>query len=215
MAMEDRRSFLVATGAAIVGVGISADAAPRGRAAVTPIEALVCDHGILRRVMYLYDEAARRMEGNEDVAMDVVGACAATIRRVIEDVHERLEEELVFPRLERTHGELVGVLRRQHGVGRGLTDQVLALMKGASADHLVFSLRAFTRMYRPHADREDTVVFPAVRDAVGPAGYRELGEQLGERTRQLLGSRDEDRALEDVARLERALGVDDLAKLMV
>jgi hypothetical protein len=33
-------------------------------------------------------------------------------------------------------------------------------------------------MYRPHAVREDTVVFPAFRSVVGHSAYRELGEQF-------------------------------------
>ena len=71
------------------------------------------------------------------------------------------------------------------------------------------SLRAFGRMYRPHAAREDTVLFPAFRDVVGRAAYRELGEQFEEqgarelRRARLRGARSRGRAARGGARDRR------------
>jgi hypothetical protein len=33
------------------------------------------------------------------------------------------------------------------------------------------TLRAFSRMYEPHAAREDTIVFPAFKKTMGEKGY--------------------------------------------
>jgi hypothetical protein len=54
-------------------------------------------------------------------------------------------------------------------------------------------------------------LFPALRTILGPAEYRALGEQLEELEHQALGPNGFERALSEVASLEKALGIDDLA----
>ena len=66
-------------------------------------------------------------------------------------------------------------------------------------------------MYRPHAAREDTVLFPAFRDVVGRAAYRELGEEFEEKEHARFGEHGFRAVVGEVADLERALGIDDLA----
>jgi len=66
-------------------------------------------------------------------------------------------------------------------------------------------------MYRPHAAREDTVIFPAFRDLLGQSGYRELGEQFEDKEHELLGEHGFETAVAEVARLEQYLGLGDLA----
>jgi hypothetical protein len=68
-------------------------------------------------------------------------------------------------------------------------------------------------MYRPHAAREDTVLFPELRGLVGAKAYGELGEELEDKEKQMLGDHGFEHAVTDVAKLERAFGVDDLSKL--
>jgi len=44
-------------------------------------------------------------------------------------------------------------------------------------------------MYRAHAAREDTVLFPALRGLVGKKEYEEMGEQFEDTEKSLLGGR--------------------------
>jgi hypothetical protein len=67
-------------------------------------------------------------------------------------------------------------------------------------------------MYRPHAAREDTVLFPAFRDVVGRAAYRELGEQFEEHEHERFGERGFETVVSEVSDLEQALGIHDLAR---
>ena len=67
-------------------------------------------------------------------------------------------------------------------------------------------------MYRPHAAREDTVLFPAFRDTVGRSEYRELGEQFEEKEHELFGEHGFENTVAEVARLEARLGIADLAR---
>lgn len=224
---SDRRSFLITTGsgAVLFGCAGATHAAEPPRASgeedeeVTPAEDLMREHGVLRRVMYLYDETSLRLDTQREVPLDALAASAGIVRRVIENYHERLEEDLLFPRFEKAGklADLTAILRRQHVVGRALTDQVIALAKAplAQADRakLATILRSFNHMYRAHAAREDTVVFPELRGLVGAKAYKELGDELEDKEKQMLGDHGFEHAVADVAKLEQAFGVDDLAKL--
>lgn len=217
--LATRRSFL--GGVLIAGCA----GAPRGAARaeaeeeVTPSEDLMREHGVLRRVMFIYDEAAMRLEATREVPLDALASAAMMIRRVIEDYHEKLEEDFLFPRFEKAGNlaDLTAVLRRQHQVGRGLTEQILVLAKAPPTENgrenLVAALRGFNHMYRPHAAREDTVLFPELRGLVGAKAYKELGEQFEEKEKQMLGEHGFEHAVGEVATIEHAFGVDDLAKL--
>jgi hemerythrin-like domain-containing protein len=222
---DDRRSFLLSATAGTLMVGCASSSHGKREARsepeeeVTPAEDLMREHGVLRRVMYLYDEAASRLEHGGEVPLDSLASGAGMIRRVIEDYHEKIEENLLFPRFEKAGKltELTAVLRRQHDAGRVLTDQILALANGTPAEadraQLAARLRSFNHMYRAHAAREDTVLFPAIRGLVGASGYAEMGEEFEEKEHEILGEHGFEHAVEEVAKLETAFGVGDLAKL--
>jgi len=184
-------------------------------AEVTPAEDLMQEHGVLDRILLVYGEAAGRIERAEHVDLRVVNGAARIVRRFIEDYHERTEEQYVFPKLEAAQREvrLVGVLRRQHQRGRELTEQILrASSNEAESLSLPALLRSFERMYRPHAAREDTVLFPAFRSLMSKSAYRELGEQFEEQEHKKLGPHGFENAVKEVAALETALGLEDLSR---
>ena len=200
-----------------VAVATRESTAAKKEAEVGPAEDLMREHGVLRRGMFLYDEAAHRLEGSTMPPLDALGAAAAIVKRVIEDYHEKLEENFVFPRLEKAKKltSLTATLRQQHEAGRRVTGQVQRLSKGALADadrrQLADLLRAFNRMYRPHAAREDTVLFPAFHDLVGDKEWGEMGEQFEEEERRRLGDQGFEGAVAQVAKLEERFGMADLA----
>jgi hemerythrin-like domain-containing protein len=231
---SDRRSFLTSLSALSLGTGIAIGGCsrpavnqPGGKSGgkseseeeVTPVEDLMREHGVLRRVMYLYDDAVQRLAERREVPLDALAGCAGIVRRVIEEYHEKLEEDFVFPRYEKAGklADLTAILRRQHQTGRTWTDQIVALAKGplgdADRDKLATALRSFNHMYRPHAAREDTVLFPEFRGLVGKHEYEELGEQFEDKEKQMLGDQGFEHAVADVERLEQAFGLGDLAKL--
>jgi hemerythrin-like domain-containing protein len=214
-----RRRFLAGAGAAIAAVsacsgpsaGRDAPVGSAREAVVTPGEDLMQEHGVIERLLLVYEESAGRIERGEALDPAVVTAAAAIVRRFVEDYHERSEEESIFPRLRAAgrEDELVATLLRQHQRGRELTDAI-ARSAAAGGAPVGAAMRAFIRMYRPHAAREDTVVFPAHRALVDDAAYRELGERFEERERRLLGERGFEQVVAEVAGIERSLGIDRL-----
>jgi hemerythrin-like domain-containing protein len=222
---QGRRAFLGAGAAAgFLAVGAAAPAAAAKKKAkeeedIGPGEDLMREHGVLRRILLVYGEVSRRLEGSGDLDVAPLQSSAALVRRFVEDYHERQEEELVFPRFERAHKlvELVGVLRAQHQAGRKLTDRVRELATAASVKDPVrrrdlgAQLQAFVRMYEPHAAREDTVLFPALHELVSPHEYDALGEDFERREHQLFGQDGFEHAVAEIDAIEKTLGIEDLA----
>jgi hemerythrin-like domain-containing protein len=222
---NERREFLrIAAGAgglALVGCATTGatqaghaelSGQANSEAEVTPGEDLMQEHGALERILLIYDEAAYRIESDQELDLRVLASAAGIVRRFIEDYHEKLEEQFVFPRLQTAHREtdLVATLLQQHQRGRQLTDDIVRRTNAASTE-LAQVLRAFVRMYRPHAAREETVLFPAFRDVVGRSAYHELGEQFEDKEHELFGANGFQNNIAEIARLESSLGIGDLA----
>jgi hemerythrin-like domain-containing protein len=187
---------------------------------VGPGEDLMREHGVLRRVLLVYGEAARRLEGTGDFDPSALQKSAQIIRKFIEDYHEKQEEEMVFPRFEKAHKlvELVSVLRAQHQAGRKVTARVQGLATAVGIKdperrrRLRGELLAFIRMYEPHASREDTVLFPALHGIVTASEYDALGEDFERREHQVFGEDGFEHAVAEIDAIEKTLGIEDLAQ---
>jgi hemerythrin-like domain-containing protein len=208
----ERRSVLgglsLATGALLSGC------AGHDQVEVSPGEDLMQEHGVVERILLIYDEAARRIENTEAVDLGAVAAACKVVGRFVQDYHERQEEDFVFPKLRAAGKQtgLVGVLLRQHQHGRELSADILRRCASGGGSDLALTLRRFSAMYRPHAAREDTVLFPAFRELLGNHAYRELGEKFEDNEHSRFGEHGFENTVAEVARLEAALGIADLAR---
>ena len=223
-----RRRFLnvaAAGGAAVLISGVSGTASARGdkdekEEDVSPAEDLMREHGLLNRVLLIYGEALRRIDAKEDLPPEPLADSARIIRTFIEDYHEKLEEDFLFPRFKKANKltDLVAVLLQQHKAGRQLTETTLRLSTAPTLKspdgraQLADSLRRFVRMYRPHEAREDTVLFPAFRGIVSPHEYDSLGESFEKKEHELFGEDGFEKMVDRVAGIEKSLGIYDLAQ---
>lgn len=228
-AISRRRIFLKAGGAVIatyaatsvlIPAGAVAQAEPQQETKIPPTEDLMREHGVLRRVLLIYAEAVRRIDADQEMDPKVITSSAQIVRRFIEDYHEKLEEDYLFPRFKKAdkHVNLVQVLLQQHRAGRRVTEDIMRLATPAglrSADdrrRLTDSIRMFTRMYQPHAAREDTVLFPTMRSIVSPHEFDSLGEEFEKKENQLFGEDGFEKTVHEVELLEKQLGIYDLAQ---
>jgi hemerythrin-like domain-containing protein len=98
---------------------------------VSTNEDLMREHGVLKRVLLIYDEVIRRISAKQDFPPEAVNDSADIIRKFIEDYHEKLEEDHLFPRFRQKGklADLVDVLHAQHQAGRRVTDRVFVKLK--------------------------------------------------------------------------------------
>lgn len=74
-------------------------------AEVTPGEDLMQAHGVLERILRIYEEGARRIDYDEQLERTVLASAASIVRRFVEASHEKLEEQFVLPRLQTANRE--------------------------------------------------------------------------------------------------------------
>lgn len=222
-----RRSVLFGVGAGAglaVGAGATelanvltgGSSAPSG--VVPPGETLMAEHGILKRVLLIYQDAISRLAAGQEPPAAAIHSGALIIHDFIEAFHEALEEGYVFPALQNVK-DLVPTLNTlllQHGRGRQITqllleDATTAKLAGEAARTRVGSaLAAFVRMYQPHEAREDTIVFPAYRAMLGPTGVDRVGATFLELERQQFGPNAFADVVHHVASIEQSLDIYDL-----
>jgi hemerythrin-like domain-containing protein len=223
---SSRRRFIKAGGIFIVASGMGAAVKAFAKEEekeseeISAPEDLMREHGVLKRILLIYGEAIRRIDNNEDLPPEPLADSAKIIRHFVEDYHEKLEENFLFPRFKKANKliDLVNVLLQQHQAGRRLTDITIQLATSQalkSADDrrkLVDSMRQFIRMYSPHEAREDTVLFPAFRGIVSAHEFDSLGEDFEKKEDELFGQGGFLKVVDHVAEIEKQLGIYDLAQ---
>lgn len=187
---------------------------------VSANEDLMREHGVLNRLLLIYQEIAMRIENNMEFPIASLVGSAKIVRSFIEDYHEKLEEEFVFTRFEKAGKltDLVKILRDQHQAGRSLTDYILSHAKESELkddiQRLILAdyIKLFIRMYRPHEAREDTILFPEFKKLISKEEYDELGEVFEEKENKLFGEDGFNTIISEIVGIEKALNIYDLSQ---
>jgi hemerythrin-like domain-containing protein len=189
---------------------------------VTATEDLMREHGVLRRVLFVYSEMAARLRSNASaVTQEALQRTAKLFRTFGEDYHERkLEETFIFPSVKKAGGEAAtypDILTAQHNRGRQITDYILdetrsPRMETVNIDSLAKAMESIVRMYRAHASREDTVVFPAWKQTLNVTQLHEMSEKFEEIEHEQFGEDGFDNVVRQISDIERELGLADLAQ---
>lgn len=221
-AASSRRVLLCAAGSAVLLAGCAGRESLSGSAGgkekeVTANEDLMREHGILRRAILVYHETAPRLRlAPGEVPPDAIAHTARLFRTFGEDYHERaVEEPYVFPAVQRAGGDAaqyVEVLLRQHERGRAITDYILSIVsKGrigtGDAEPLAVAMENMMLMYENHVSREDTIVFPAWKQALSQHQYDEMGERFEDIEKRQFGHDGFDDAERQITEIERQLGL--------
>jgi hemerythrin-like domain-containing protein len=223
--MKDRRQFLhvsatlsLASAVPAIALAREDDKKEKVEEEVGAAEDLMREHGVLNRVLLIYEEGLRRLRVKEAVTPDVFHKTATLVRKFVEDYHERLEEQFIFSAFEKKKQlvDLIKILRKQHEAGRVVTDVVLReatgdrFRKEENRKELVYSVEAFIRMYRPHEAREDTVLFPSLPKVFSIKQLKDLGEQFEKEEDRLFGDEGFEKTVDQVAVIEKDLGIYEL-----
>lgn len=187
---------------------------------VGAVEDLMREHGVLRRALCIYEETARKIHGGATrIDMGAIGKTATLFRRFGEEYHEKkLEEAHIFSAVKKAGGPAaayVDVLTEQHVSGRAVTDYIIAATKKIRLDDTAAfarTLEAFTLMYQNHAAREDTIVFPAWKEALSTSQLAEMSERFEDIEHNTLGKDGFENAVREIGALEDELGYADIAQ---
>lgn len=215
-----RKGVLFGTVAGVTGISLVSSCKNENEEdEISPLEDLMREHGVLNRIIMIYDNCKAKLVNKEELQVDALTNSAHIIRSFVEDYHEKLEEKYIFPRFVNANKlvDLVQTLYIQHHAGRILTDQILNIANVNSLKNpddtlkLINLLDTFNRMYRPHEAREDTVLFPNLRKIVSRNEYDSMGEDFEKQEHQLFGADGFEGIVEKVATIEKLLGIYDIS----
>jgi hemerythrin-like domain-containing protein len=225
-----RRRLIVGLSGAVLAAGSASAALAAAKKEAKPpppppekkigaVEDLMREHGVIRRVLLVYRQTAARLRAGAKIDPKPIRQAAQLFRDFGENYHERmLEQAYIFPTLRKGESPvapLVPTLVAQHDRGRDITDYIRTVTgKGAIGDSEAFAraLETLDVMYENHAAREDTIVFPAWREALSEKQLREMGETFEDIEHRQFGKDGFDDAVKRVAAVEEAFGFADLAQ---
>jgi len=183
------------------------------------IEELMRQHGVLRRVLLVYRHAAVQLRSGGKIDTKQLRHIAQLFRDFGENFHERmLEQAYVFATLRKAEAPvsaLDNTLVMQHDRGRQITDYIRTVTgKGVigDAEGMARALDSFVVMYANHAAREDTIIFPAWREALSDKQLREMGDLFEDIEHRQFGKEGFGEMVKQLAAVEEALGLGDLAQ---
>src|ERR1043166_1341013 len=188
---------------------------------VTATEDLMREHGVLRRALLVYTAAAAKLHGNPaSVPPDALQKTAILFRAFGEEYHEKkLEEAFIFPAVKQAGGEAASypdILVTQHNRGREITEYIIRVTQGAKLDanagDLAKALDAFVFMYRNHAAREDTIIFPAWKQTLTGKQLDEMNDKFEDIEHEQFGEDGFEDAVKQMSAIESSLGLADIAQ---
>lgn len=185
---------------------------------VGAVEDLMREHGILRRAILVFRACAVQLIQGKSVDGKALHQTADLFRRFGENYHEKkLEEDNIFPQVKKAGAEgaaLVDVLLAQHQRGREIISYVLDASNGTTFDGkaMAAALSSFELMYEHHAAREDTILFPAWKKAIGPHRAEEMGDKFEKIEKAEFGGDGFDMAVKEIGQIEQTLGLADLGQ---
>lgn len=181
---------------------------------VTAIEDLMREHGLLNRVLLIYEQIILSLEKNKLTVVPILSQAADIIKDFIEDYHEQDEEQHIFPIFKKraTYTRLVNTLIAQHKAGRKITAEIKKIVVNnqigkQQTKKLIQLLRKFIRMYRVHEAREDTVLFPKLHTLISQKEYENLNKILESNEQKKFGEGGFEKMVKKVTKLEQELGI--------
>jgi hemerythrin-like domain-containing protein len=188
---------------------------------VTATEDLMREHGVLRRALIIYSETASKLRGNPSaINTQALAQTAKLFRAFGEEYHEKkLEEAYIFPAVKKAGGEAgayADILITQHQRGREITDYILAVTQrakigAANGEELARALDSLVRMYRTHAAREDTIIFPAWKQTMNADDLDEMNDKFEDIEHEQFGEDGFENAVKQITDIEQSMGLADLA----
>jgi len=171
-------------------------------------------HAAVGRMLLIYREMVRRIKNDQPIPPEALEKTLRISREFMQNFHEKLEEKYVFPRFVAAGAqrELVEILLKQHREGGKVLDELIAVAREKVPDRARTAalLSSLIQIYRPHKEREDAVLFPALAGLLTPLQYGELRRDLGAEETKVFGKNGLRDTVNEVAATEKLLGIYEL-----
>jgi hemerythrin-like domain-containing protein len=186
----------------------------------SPMEDLMKEHGIIERIMLIYQRMIEKAITGQEVDVSVISRASKMVNEYVSKHHEHDEEKYVFPKFREASYivDLVDTLEHQHNVSRELNLQVMELSSKGSeitqdeAVRLLDLCGMFINMYLPHISRENTILFPTFFDIVSSEYIQDIKKKMEDEEEKVLGETGFRGFVGHVAELEKEVGCHELSQ---
>lgn len=186
---------------------------------VAPTEDLMREHGVLARLLLIYEALEAKIAAQVPFEQAILSDALMLTQSFIQEYHEKLEEEYIFPLFEKAGKEvdLIHTLLAQHAAGRTIVADVQKILSRpllavSDQEAIRVLLGKLITMYRPHMSREDTVVYPELHTMLSEKAYDELGEKFEDIEHQKFGESGFTGIVTRVAELEKKISIYNLGQ---
>jgi len=147
--------------------------APRIITYSEPIQRLVAEHTLIKRLLALIPELCNRvnedLEGNREIILKSV----EFIKQFADKFHHAKEEDILFA-YAKGNNDILNVMYEDHKKGRYYVKSVLLGLETGDASFIAYSLKHYRELLTEHIKKEDEILYPWIEKGMSPAQIDEL-----------------------------------------
>lgn len=163
------------------------------KALAPPIQELVLEHVVIKRVIALLPMLAERLQAGVTPELGLaVGNALEFIREYADRFHHAKEEDILFGLFDSKLDILV-VMRQEHEVGRGYVRDARAALERGDAAAVIGALTAYGALLSEHIRKEDEILYPWMNREVTDtqvgrlfSAFAAVDERLGSQVKRCL-----------------------------
>lgn len=175
------------------------------------------EHRVILRMIRILRVASERLEGGEQVSLDIFKKAVEFIQTFADRCHHGKEQDTLFPFLGQrgipTTGGPIAVMLMEHEQGRryvkGLSE---ALKEHEFGDKdamkaIAENALGYAELLEQHIYKEDNILYPMGDRVLSPSDNRELLEKFGKIEKEIIGKGKHEYYLHMISGLEKELGI--------
>lgn len=152
-----------------------------------PIEILMNEHRRIESVMDALEVYAAKVANNADAPTEDLALFVRFLREYADAHHHAKEEDILFVAMGEagipTDGGPIGVMLREHDIGRALVDRLAAVAEtkdwdDAARGEVLEAASGFTGVLRGHIQKEDNILYPMARVHVEEGAFRAVAQAV-------------------------------------
>ncbi len=188
--------------------------------AISPVESLLKEHGLLERLLLIYKASFEQTKTLAPFHTDPLRKAIEIMEQYIENFHEKIEEE-VFSIFEKKNVQvaLIKQLRMQHLIAQQITKLIKELLDNETIVRNVKKLQEISQllqmfivMYGVHEAHENTELFPLLYDIMTQGEINKLAKKIDDLEKKLFGTNGFMKVLQKVIAIEKQLGIYDISQ---
>jgi hemerythrin-like domain-containing protein len=153
--------------------------APRTIAYAKPIQRLVDEHTLIKRLLALIPVLCDRVNADLDSNREVVMKSVEFIKQFADKFHHAKEEDILFA-YANGNTDIINVMYEDHKKGRYYVKSILLGLETGDASFITYSLKHYRELLTEHIKKEDEILYPWIEKGMSESQIEELERKFNE-----------------------------------